>query len=106
MPKILFIEASGKEHWVQAKPGESVMLAATDNMVPGILADCGGNCTCATCHAYLDPRWKDRVPPASADELAMLEGALHVQEGSRLTCQVNVSEALDGAVFRLPVSQY
>ena len=106
MPKIVFIEASGKEHVVDAKAGESVMLAATGNMVPGILADCGGSCTCATCHAYLDERWADKSPPVGEDEAAMLEGALEVRPNSRLTCQVQVTEALDGAVFHLPVSQY
>lgn len=106
MPKIVFIEASGTEHIVDASPGESVMLAATGNMVPGILADCGGNCTCATCHAYIDERWADKVPPPSEDELAMLEGALDTRPNSRLTCQVQVTDALDGAVFRLPASQY
>ena len=106
MPKIVFIEASGKEHVVEATAGESVMLAATGNMVPGILADCGGSCTCATCHAYLDERWAAKAPPVSGDEAAMLEGALDVKPNSRLTCQVIVSEELDGAVFRLPVSQY
>ena len=106
MPKILFIEASGKEHLVEAKAGESVMLAATGSMVPGILADCGGSCTCATCHAYLDERWLDVAPPLGPDEAAMLEGAIDVRPNSRLTCQVTVTEALAGAVFRLPASQY
>lgn len=106
MPKIVFIEASGTEHVVDAPVGESVMLAATANLVPGILADCGGSCTCATCHAYIDERWANKVPPPSEDELAMLEGALDTQPNSRLTCQVQVTEALEGVVFRLPASQY
>jgi ferredoxin, 2Fe-2S len=106
MPKIVFIEASGKEHVVEAKIGESVMLAATGNMVPGILADCGGSCSCATCHAFIDERWAAAVPPVGADEAAMLEGVVDPKANSRLTCQVMVTEALDGAVFRLPASQY
>ncbi|TDU22463.1 2Fe-2S ferredoxin [Panacagrimonas perspica] len=106
MPKIVFIEASGKEHVVEAKAGESVMFAATGNMVPGILADCGGSCTCATCHAYLDEGWVDKAAPVGEDEAAMLEGALDVRPNSRLTCQVNVTDELDGAIFRIPVSQY
>ena len=106
MPKIVFIEASGKEHVVEAKVGQTVMLAATDNMVPGILADCGGSCTCATCHAFIDERWIATTPPAGADETAMLEGVLDPQPNSRLTCQIKISDALDGAVFRLPASQY
>lgn len=106
MPRIVFIEASGKEHVVEAKVGESVMQAATSNMVPGILADCGGSCTCATCHAYLDERWADQVTKISEDEAAMIEGALDTKPSSRLTCQISVTDALDGAVFRLPASQY
>ncbi|MGQ0697349.1 MAG: 2Fe-2S iron-sulfur cluster-binding protein [Panacagrimonas sp.] len=106
MPKIVFIEASGKEHVVDAKLGESVMQAATSNMVPGILADCGGSCTCATCHAYLDERWADKLPPAGEDEIAMIEGALDTRPTSRLTCQIKITDALDGAVFVLPASQY
>ena len=106
MPKIVFIEASGKEHVVEARAGESVMLAATGNLVPGILADCGGSCTCATCHAYLDERWAGKAPPVGEDEAMMLDGALDVRPNSRLTCQVNVTDELDGAIFRLPASQY
>ena len=106
MPKIVFIEANGREHVVDAKSGETVMQAATGNMVPGILADCGGSCTCATCHAYIDERWMAKVPAADADEQSMLEGALDVFPNSRLTCQVKITEELEGAIFRLPASQY
>ncbi|MGQ0619156.1 MAG: 2Fe-2S iron-sulfur cluster-binding protein [Panacagrimonas sp.] len=106
MPKIVFIEASGKQHVVEGKTGESLMLAATGNMVPGILADCGGSCTCATCHAYIDPAWAGRLPPPGEDETCMIDGALDVQPTSRLTCQVQMSEALDGIVVRLPANQY
>ena len=106
MPKITFIEFNGAEHTVDAEVGQSVMQAATDNMVPGIMADCGGSCTCATCHAYVDEAVMSKIPPRSEDEEAMLEGALDPQDNSRLTCQIHITEELDGAVFRLPESQY
>lgn len=106
MPAIVFVESTGTHHVVEAAPGESLMQAATSNMVPGILADCGGSCTCATCHAYIDAPWAERLPPPSADEALMLDGALHPRPTSRLTCQVQMSPGLDGIVVHLPVSQY
>lgn len=105
MPKIVFIEHDGTEHAVEANPGSSVMRAAVDNAVPGIVADCGGCCSCATCHGYVDPAWLSKVPPPSAEEASMLEGALQVLENSRLTCQIPMSDELDGIVVRLPASQ-
>ena len=106
MPKIVFIEADGTEHAVDAPLNESVMQVATSNMIPGILADCGGSCTCATCHCYVDERWADKIPPKSEDEADMLEGAIDPEANSRLTCQVMVTEELEGAIFRIPESQY
>lgn len=106
MAKIVFVESNGTHHVVEAAAGESLMQAATANMVPGILADCGGSCTCATCHAYIDAPWADQLPAPSADESLMLEGALHTRPTSRLTCQVQMSPALDGIVVHLPASQY
>lgn len=106
MPKIVFIEANGTQHVVEGKTGESLMLAATGHLVPGILADCGGCCSCATCHAYIEAPWNSRIPPPSADESAMLDGALHIRSSSRLCCQVQMSEALDGIVVQIPESQF
>jgi len=105
MPKITFIEHSGTEHPVEAQVGQSVMQAATGNMVPGIIADCGGNCSCATCHVYVDASWRAHLPPASKEEREMIECALHVQEGSRLSCQLHITPELDGLIVRLPESQ-
>ena len=105
MPKITFIEHSGQEHVVTADVGQSVMQAAVDNMVPGIIADCGGNCSCATCHVYVDSGWVERVTPPTQSETDMLECALHTQETSRLSCQVAVTAELDGLIVRLPESQ-
>jgi 2Fe-2S ferredoxin len=106
MPKILFIEHNGAEHLIEADAGKTVMQIAVDNIVPGIIGDCGGCCTCATCHGYVDPAWVDTLPPASEDEKMMLEGALSVQSNSRLTCQIKLTAELDGLVVRLPESQF
>jgi len=104
--KVVFIEHDGTEHTVEANEGISVMRAAIDNSVPGIVGDCGGCCSCATCHGYIDPAWLAKVPAPSAEELSMLEGALHVLDNSRLTCQIPMSKELDGIVVRLPASQF
>ena len=88
MPKITFIEHDGTERIVEADAGRSVMQAATDHLVPGILADCGGNCACATCHVYVDESWRARLPSPSNEEREMIECALHVQHNSRLSCQI------------------
>jgi 2Fe-2S ferredoxin len=105
MPKVRFILHDGSEHVVEGAVGTSVMEAAIDNMVPGIIADCGGNCSCATCHGYVDPAWSDKLVPISESEAAMLDGAMRVEDNSRLTCQIKLTEELDGIVIRLPISQ-
>lgn len=106
MPKVLFIEHSGAEHVVEAEAGKSVMQIAIDNMVPGIVGDCGGCCTCATCHGYVDEAWLGKLPAPSEDEKMMIEGALSVAANSRLTCQIRLTDELDGLVLRLPASQF
>ena len=105
MPKVTFIEFSGKKHEVQGEVGESVMQVAMNNAVPGILADCGGNCSCATCHVYVDAPWGNRIPAPAPAEKEMLDCALHVLENSRLSCQVRLTPELDGLVVHLPESQ-
>ncbi len=106
MTKLTFIEHNGKTYEVDATDGLSVMQAAVDNGVRGILADCGGACSCATCQGYIDPAWHAKLPPISEMEAAMLQdGAVNPTEESRLTCQITVSPALEGLVIRLPVSQ-
>lgn len=105
MQKITFIEFNGSAHSVTARIGSSVMQAAVDNLVPGIIGDCGGCCSCATCHGYIDPAWVDKVPPPADDETMMLEGSLGVMPNSRLTCQIAVTPALNGLIVRLPESQ-
>jgi 2Fe-2S ferredoxin len=106
MPKIVFIEHNGKEHLVEARVGQSVMQAAIEHSVPGIMADCGGSLACGSCQGYIDPRWLDKFKPRNSDETAMLEAGSHMQDNSRLTCQLTVKDDLDGMIVRLPESQY
>jgi 2Fe-2S ferredoxin len=105
MTRITFIEHDGKAHAIEAVNGRSVMQSAVDNRVPGIIGDCGGYCSCATCHGYIDAAWIDKLSPPAGDEAAMLECAIDRQDASRLTCQIDVTPELDGLVVRLPVSQ-
>lgn len=106
MPKITLIESNGTQHIVVGEVGQSIMQAAMNAMVPGIQGDCGGACSCATCHAFVDDAWVGVVPAAEDAELDMLEFASERQETSRLTCQLTMQENMDGMVLRLPESQY
>ena len=105
MPKIIYIEHNGTEHVVEAEIGKSIMQVSIDQMLPGILGDCGGNCACATCHGYVDQPWLDKLPPASEDEKMMLEATLDMRPTSRLTCQIYLQPELDGIVVHLPEEQ-
>jgi 2Fe-2S ferredoxin len=106
MAKITYVEFNGTEHVVDVKPGMTVMEGARDNGVPGIDADCGGACACSTCHVYLDSAWVDRVPAKDAMEEDMLDFAWQTDPvRSRLTCQIKVSDALDGLVVHIPEKQ-
>ena len=105
MPKLIYIEHNGAEHEVDAKPGNSVMSTALDNMVPGIDADCGGGCSCGTCHVFVDPAWLGRVGTADEMEDGMLSFVPSRADNSRLSCQIIVTEEMDGLVVRLPQFQ-
>ena len=105
MPHLTIIEHSGKEHHLEAEDGKSVMQAALDALVPGILADCGGSCSCATCHCYVDEAWLGRLPQPEGAERDMLECALDPRDNSRLSCQLRMTPQTDGLVIRLPKSQ-
>ena len=105
MPKLTIIEFNGTEHHLETVEGHSVMQAAVDAMVPGILADCGGSCSCATCHCYVDDAWVARVPQADSSERDMLECTLDPLENSRLSCQLRMTPQSDGLIVRLPKSQ-
>jgi len=105
MPKITYIEAGGAEHAVDVPDGWSVMEGAVKNAIPGIDADCGGACACATCHVFVESAPED-VSQRTDMESSMLEFAEDVRASSRLSCQIKVSERLDGLVVRMPVSQH
>jgi 2Fe-2S ferredoxin len=106
MIKILFIEHDGNEHPVKVSTGGTVMQAAVKNGVPGIDADCGGSCSCATCHVYIKEEWLDKVGQASPTEEAMLSLSSDRKDNSRLSCQIPVTEALDGLVVTTPEFQF
>jgi len=106
MPKITYIEHNGKEHTVEVPAGWTVMEGAVKNRVPGIDADCGGACACATCHVYVDPEWLPKLAPRQDMEEQMLDFAQDVKPNSRLSCQIKVTPALEGLVVRTPKSQH
>jgi len=106
MPKITYIEHDATEHTVEVKKGLSVMEGAIRNNVPGIDADCGGACACATCHVYVDPDFAAETGRPSAMEESMLDFAENVEPNSRLSCQIRVTDDLDGLIVRLPQSQH
>jgi 2Fe-2S ferredoxin len=106
MTKITYIEFNGAEHVIDVKPGLSVMEGAVKNNIPGIDADCGGACACATCHVYVQEPWLDKTGEKSAMEESMLDFAENVQDNSRLSCQIKVSGELEGLVVKMPESQH
>ncbi|CAO1654287.1 2Fe-2S iron-sulfur cluster-binding protein [Parasphingorhabdus sp. NYA22] len=106
MPKITFITHDETVYEVTADIGASVMDAAFDNSIPGIDADCGGQCACATCHVFIDGDWAAKVPAREEMEESMLELAEGVTEFSRLACQIPITDALDGLKVQLPEAQH
>ena len=108
MPKVTYIEHNGTEHVVDVPVGLSVMRGAVDNNIPGIDADCGGECACATCHVYVDPAWEERVgkPVEGTLETSMLSFAAVTQDNSRLSCQIEMRDELDGLIVRMPDGQH
>ncbi len=106
MAEITYIEHNGTEHVVNVPNGLTVMEGARDNAIPGIEADCGGACACSTCHVYVHPDWTGRLPPIDVMEEDMLEFAYEPDPArSRLTCQLKVTDALDGLVVQMPERQ-
>lgn len=105
MPKITYIVWDGTERTVEVENGLSLMKGATMNDLPGITADCGGVCSCGTCHVYIDASWRSRTGERSEDEADMLGFAENVTDDSRLSCQIEVTDDLDGLVVRLPQPQ-
>ena len=106
MAKITYIEHGGTEHVVDVANGLTVMEGARDNNIPGIEADCGGACACSTCHVYVDADWVEKLPAKDDMETDMLDFAYEPDETrSRLTCQLKVSDALDGLIVHMPEKQ-
>ena len=105
MPKITYVSHDGKSQTVEAEVGSTVMENAIRNMVPGIEAECGGACACATCHVYVDEAWYGKVGAPEPMEEDMLDFAYDVRPTSRLSCQIKVTPALDGLVVRVPERQ-
>ena len=105
MPKITYIEYNGKSHEIEVAKGLSVMEGALQNNIPGIDADCGGSCACATCHAYIDEKWFGRLQKKESAEEDMLDMAYEPKKFSRLTCQITVTDELNGLVVKMPSKQ-
>ncbi len=106
MAKITYVEHDGTEHTVEVANGLTVMEGARDNNIPGIEADCGGACACSTCHVYVDQEWVAKLPPKEDMEMDMLDFAWEPDPvRSRLTCQIKVTDELDGLVVHLPERQ-
>jgi ferredoxin, 2Fe-2S len=98
--RIVFI-ANGVSNQIDAEAGSNLCQVAIDHFVPGIEATCGGCCSCATCHVYVDPAWTERLPAASEDERLLLSGLTSVRPESRLLCQLDVTERIDGLVMEV-----
>ena len=105
MSKITYIESSGKSHTVDVKNGLTVMEGAIQNDIPGIDADCGGGMSCATCHVYVNEEWLDKLPQKEDGEEDMLDMAFEPKKNSRLSCQLIVSDELDGLIVNTPSKQ-
>ena len=105
MAKITYIEHNGKSHTIDVSNGLTVMEGAVRSNIPGIDADCGGACACATCHVYVDEKWFDKLPKKESAEEDMLDMAYEPNKFSRLTCQITISDELDGLVVKMPSKQ-
>ena len=105
MPKIIYIENSGKSKNVEVENGLSLMEGAVQNDIPGIDADCGGSMACATCHVYVEEKWLDKIPKAEEAEVDMIDMAFEPKKNSRLSCQLIVSDELNGLTVTTPEKQ-
>lgn len=105
MVNITFIEHDGTEHTIEAESDRSLMQVALDNLVPGIDADCGGECSCATCHVIVSDEWFEKVGPPGSSEASMLALTPELSQSSRLSCQIKINSNLDGLRVRLPEFQ-
>lgn len=106
MPRLVYVENNGTEHQVDVPVGTSIMQGAVNHLVPGIEGDCGGLCACGTCHVYIDDEWRKICGEPDELESGMLEFAYDVDDSSRLSCQIIVSEEMEGLRVRMPARQY
>ena len=106
MPEVIYVEHDGTSHHVDVALGENLMQAAVNSMIPGIEGDCGGLCACGTCHVYVPENWAAHCGTPDELEENILEFAYGVDDRSRLSCQIEMSEALDGLELHLPPRQY
>ena len=102
MINVVFVQPDGRRDEVQAPVGDSLMDAAVDNGVAGIIGQCGGGCTCCTCHCWVDVSWVEKLAKPHRDEVDLLEYAIGLEDNSRLACQIRLSEDLDGLVVTIP----
>ena len=105
MPKITYIEQNGNSKTIEVNNGLTVMEGAVQNDIPGIDADCGGGMSCATCHVYVNEEWLDKLPMKEDGEEDMLDMAFEPKKNSRLSCQIIVSDTLDGLIVNIPSKQ-
>lgn len=105
MVSITFIDNSNTAHTVEVSPGLTVMQGALDHAVEGIVGECGGSCSCGTCHCYIDESWQQKIGPMTELERSTLECAIDIRPTSRLSCQLTITPELDGMVVHLPESQ-
>ena len=105
MPKVTFVQKDGSASEVNAVPGDSVMETAIDNDIDGIIAECGGACSCATCHVYVEESWAEKLAEPDALEDGMLDCVIDRRPNSRLSCQIRVTDEIDGIVVHVPDSQ-
>lgn len=106
MPTAIFIDANGGQYEAEAKIGDTLMEVATENGIDGIIGECGGVMSCATCHVYVDNAWLDKLPPADEVEESMIDMAINPEKNSRLSCQITMTDDLNGIIVRMPVSQF
>jgi 2Fe-2S ferredoxin len=106
MAKIIYITSDGTRYETEVENGYSVMEGAINNDIGGIVAECGGACACATCHSYVDEAWMDKMPPMDDMEDSMLDAAFERKDNSRLTCQIEVNDRLDGLIIHVADNEY
>lgn len=106
MARVKYIEADGREYEVELSAADTIMSGALNNGVEGVVGECAGICACATCHVYIEPEYLEKIPAADPMEEARLLYAIGKKENSRLSCQIDITDELDGMVVRLPERQY